>query len=114
MHTLIELLTTKEVAEILQVSSSTVRRLSDKNTIKSYIVNNYNYRKYCKNSVIEYKEKLFGNANASIKVETIKNNITNISAKSHPKHYLMHKYWGRKAHNVISDYIKYFSKNDDI
>ena len=44
----------------------------------------------------------------------IKNNITNISAKSHPKHYLMHKYWGRKAHNVISDYIKYFSKNDDI
>lgn len=114
MHNSMELLTTKEVAEILQVSSSTVRRLSDKNTIKSYIVNNYNYRKYCKNSVIKYKEKLFGNANASIKVETIKNNITNISAKSHPKHYLMHKYWGRKAHNVISDYIKYFSKNDDI
>ncbi|MCT7464886.1 DNA methyltransferase [Aliarcobacter cryaerophilus] len=114
MHTLIELLTTKEVAEILQVSSSTVRRLSDKNTIKSYIVNQSNYRKYCKNSVIEYKEKLFANANASIKAETIKNNITNISAKSHPKHYLMHKYWGRKAHNVISDYIKYFSKNDEI
>ena len=29
----------------------------------------------------------------------------NIKAQAHPAHYLMHKYWGRKPHNVIKDYI---------
>ncbi|MDX4069171.1 DNA methyltransferase [Aliarcobacter skirrowii] len=107
------LLTTKETAEILQISSSTVRRLADKKSIKAYIVNKSNYRKYCKDSVLHYKEQMYNSSNATENKETIKKNITNISAKSHPKHYLMHKYWGRKAHNVVSDYIKYFSKEDE-
>lgn len=39
------------------------------------------------------------------------NKITkNITAKSHPSHYMMHKYWGRKPHNVVSDYILNFTK----
>ena len=34
-------------------------------------------------------------------------------AKSHPKHSLMHKYWGRKPHNIVSYYINKFSKEGD-
>lgn len=34
----------------------------------------------------------------------------NIKAHSHPSHYMMHKYWGRKPHNVVSDYILNFTK----
>ena len=36
--------------------------------------------------------------------------LKNIPAKAHPAHYMMHKYWGRKSHNVISEYIK----NDEL
>jgi DNA modification methylase len=38
---------------------------------------------------------------------------TNIKASSHPKHYLMHKYWGRKPHNVVSEYIAKHTKKGD-
>ncbi|MDD5691721.1 MAG: DNA methyltransferase [Candidatus Omnitrophica bacterium] len=31
-------------------------------------------------------------------------------AESHPKHYLLHKYWGRKPHNIIKAYINKYSK----
>lgn len=41
----------------------------------------------------------------------IKNNI---KASAHPKHYLMHKYWGRKPHNVVNEYIAQYSKENDI
>lgn len=34
-------------------------------------------------------------------------------SKSHPKHYLMHKYWGRKSHSFVSDYIKAFTQKGD-
>ena len=37
----------------------------------------------------------------------------NISAESHPAHYLMHKYWGRKAHNIVNEYISCFTKEGD-
>lgn len=37
-----------------------------------------------------------------------------IEPKSHPSHYMMHKYWGRKAHNVISEYIKHFTNEGDV
>ena len=39
--------------------------------------------------------------------------LNNIKAKSHPQHYLLHRYWGRKAHNVVSEYIKNYSKKND-
>lgn len=37
-----------------------------------------------------------------------------IVAKPHPSRYLMHKYWARKPHNVVSEYIKHYSKEGDI
>ncbi|MES3004790.1 MAG: DNA methyltransferase [Patescibacteria group bacterium] len=43
----------------------------------------------------------------------MKNIKKNISAKTHPSHYMMHKYWGRKPHNVVSDYILNFTKPGD-
>lgn len=36
-----------------------------------------------------------------------------IEPKSHPAHYLMHKYWGRKPHNVVSEYIETHTKKGD-
>src|SRR3990172_12555794 len=35
-------------------------------------------------------------------------------AKTHPSMYLMHKYWARKPHNVVSEYIKHYSKEGDM
>lgn len=35
-------------------------------------------------------------------------------AKTHTPMYLMHKYWARKPHNVVSEYIKFYSKGGDI
>ena len=35
-------------------------------------------------------------------------------AKTHSSMYLMHKYWARKPHNVVSEYIKYHSKEGEI
>jgi len=35
-------------------------------------------------------------------------------AKTHTSMYLMHKYWARKPHNVVSEYIKHYSKEGDI
>ena len=40
--------------------------------------------------------------------------LKNIEPKSHPRHYMMHKYWGRKPHNVISDYIERHTKEGDV
>ncbi len=39
--------------------------------------------------------------------------LKNIPAKAHPAHYMMHKYWGRKPHNVVSDYIKNYTNEGD-
>lgn len=35
-------------------------------------------------------------------------------AKTHTPMYLMHKYWARKPHNVVSEYIKFYTKEGDI
>ncbi|WP_066640256.1 DNA methyltransferase [Desulfolucanica intricata] len=37
-----------------------------------------------------------------------------IDAATHPAHYLMHKYWARKPHNIINAYIEYFTKPGDL
>lgn len=37
-----------------------------------------------------------------------------ITPKSHPSHYLLHKYWGRKSHNLIEEYIQLFTKPGDV
>ena len=38
----------------------------------------------------------------------------NIKANSHSKHYLLHRYWGRKAHNVVGEYIANYTKENDV
>ncbi len=35
-------------------------------------------------------------------------------AKTHTPMYLMHKYWARKPHNVVAEYIKHYTKERDI
>jgi len=35
-------------------------------------------------------------------------------AKTHTSMYLMHKYWARKPHNVVGEYIKHYSNEGDI
>ncbi|MHB8277397.1 MAG: DNA methyltransferase [Candidatus Humimicrobiaceae bacterium] len=37
-----------------------------------------------------------------------------IVPKSHSSMYSMHKYWARKPHNVVSEYIKHYSKEGEI
>lgn len=37
-----------------------------------------------------------------------------IVAKTHESMYLMHKYWARKPANVVSEYIKYYTREGDI
>lgn len=34
--------------------------------------------------------------------------------KTHPPMYLMHKYWARKPHNVVAEYIKHYSAPGDV
>lgn len=34
--------------------------------------------------------------------------------KPHPPMYLMHKFWARKPHNVVAEYIRHYSKKDEI
>jgi len=35
-------------------------------------------------------------------------------AKAHTPMYVVHKYWARKPHNVVAEYIKHYSKGGDI
>jgi len=48
----------------------------------------------------------------------MQNNTQNINhalvAKAHTSMYLMHKFWARKPHNVVSEYIKHYSKEGDV
>jgi len=37
-----------------------------------------------------------------------------ISPQAHTPMYLMHKFWARKPHNVVGEYIEYYSKKDEI
>jgi len=37
-----------------------------------------------------------------------------ISPKAHTPMYLMHKFWARKPHNVVAEYIKHYSKKGEI
>jgi len=35
-------------------------------------------------------------------------------AKAHPRRHLVHKFWARKPHNVVAEYIEHYSKNGEI
>jgi len=51
-------------------------------------------------------------------VNVMKERIEHINyalvARTHTSMYLMHKYWARKPHNVVSEYIKHYPKEGDI
>lgn len=113
-----ELLNTKQAAEILGVSVSTIRRWCDNGTLTCYRIGNSGYRKFERSVVEELKTQFYGtSSNVSELSETSKNKPTiitkNIPAESHPAHYLMHKYWGRKAHNIVNEYISCFTNEGD-
>lgn len=113
-----ELLNTKQAAEILGVSVSTIRRWCDNGTLTCYRIGNSGYRKFERSVVEELKVQFYGeNSIVSENEETQENKPTiitkNISAESHPAHYLMHKYWGRKAHNIVNEYISCFTNEGD-
>lgn len=108
------LLTTKETAELLGVSVSTIRRWCNNGILPCYRVGQSRYRKFERSVIEKMMNEFYGkkfNSNHNLKQKKI---ITkNISAKSHPAHYLMHKYWGRKAHNIVNEYISCFSNEGD-
>jgi len=35
-------------------------------------------------------------------------------AKAHPKRHLIHKFWARKPHNVVAEYIEHYTKKGEI
>lgn len=112
----IEFINIKEAASILGVSVSTIRRWSDSGEIPCCRVGQSQYRKYNKQDILKKKQEIYGDLIGSpIKSDqnTEKIITKSIAAKSHPAHYLMHKYWGRKAHNIVSEYISCFSKEGD-
>ena len=37
-----------------------------------------------------------------------------IIAQAHTPMYLIHKYWARKPHNVVSEYIQHYSREGEI
>lgn len=112
-----KLLTTKEVALTLDISESTVRRWADSGYLPCYRVGESKYRKFSIDDIEKIKSKIYSNSNSLNKEHTnkkskvIKNDIPPLP---HPSHYLMHRYWGRKAHNVVSEYIKNFTDEGDI
>ncbi|WP_066895180.1 DNA methyltransferase [Clostridium nigeriense] len=112
-----KLLTTKEVAVALDVSESTIRRWADSGYLPCYRVGESKYRKFNANDIEKIKSEIYSNSSSLNKEgvskdsQIIKNNIPPLP---HPSHYLMHRYWGRKAHNVVSEYIKNFTDEGDI
>ena len=101
----------KQVADILNVSQSTVRRWADNGTIKSFKHPKSGYRKFEYNDVKIFKDSM--KKNVTNDKETFRIIDKNIVPLAHPKHYLMHRYWGRKAHNVVNEYIKCFTNEGD-
>lgn len=121
MHRNEKYLSTQETADLLSVSPSTVRRWGDDGILECCRVGKSQYRKFEYKNVMKLREKYYGeidclNDNVSRKVETkeIKVITENIKANSHPAHYLMHKYWGRKPHNVVNSYIENYTNENDI
>jgi 16S rRNA G966 N2-methylase RsmD len=47
-------------------------------------------------------------------IESIAPTSEELVSKSHPKHYLVHKYWGRKAHNLVAHFLLANTKAGDL
>ncbi|MGN0487869.1 MAG: DNA (cytosine-5-)-methyltransferase [Ruminococcus sp.] len=115
-----QLITPKQAADILGVSVSTIRRWTNDGTLKCYRVGKSGYRKFDKLVVKQLKDEFYGTTGDPVSTvddepeNTAPKHIKNsIVAESHPQHYLMHKYWGRKAHNVVNEYIACYTEEGD-
>jgi DNA-cytosine methyltransferase len=108
-------LKTKEVAELLSISESTVKRYADIGLLEYIRIGNYGHRRYPKESVEKYLLNQNNQASEILdnKLEKSNKKIGKLVANPHPGHYLMHKYWGRKAHNIVQQYIKHFTNPGD-
>lgn len=120
---------TKETAELLGISLSTVRRLANTGKLQCYTIPYNKYRKFKIDEVQNFKKQnliKFTKENTKVVEEfgdqlalnlndeqLTSDDLKQIKAKSHPAHYLMHKYWGRKPHNVVADYIEYYTNPGD-
>lgn len=102
-----------EAAKILEVSTNTIRRLADSGKLKCIRIQSTNYRKFKELDVVKFKKEFYDEPVIKNDIKKESRPKKSIPAKAHPAHYLMHKYWGRKPHNVVSDYIsRYTSKGD--
>lgn len=108
-----------QASKILGISASTLRRHADEGKIP-FISNNSNkYRKFYREDILKYRNELYEKKETFqfkfdiFEKKSTQSNLRKLVPKSHPSHYLMHKYWGRKPHNVVSEYINHFSMPND-
>lgn len=121
-----DLIGVNDAAKILGVSANTVRRLADSGKIECRRVQSTGYRKFEKEQIELFKNKFYMNNEVTITsmnqqislfedtANNKKDKMQNIKAKTHPAHYMMHKYWGRKPHNVVADYISNYTNRGDV
>ena len=109
-----ELLSLKEASEVLKISTSTVRRMCDEEKLTCYRIGKSGYRKVKSSEVFELAHQYYGDSPLENQLPEHETAINNIPAETHPALYLMHKYWGRKAHNIVDAYIEYYSKEGEI
>ncbi|MDF2800673.1 MAG: adenine-specific methylase [Anaerocolumna sp.] len=112
-----KLLTTKEAAITLEVSESTIRRWTDSGCLICERAGQSKYRKFKLEDVERAKKEMYSNGVNLSKSANINNSKSVINSDipplPHPAHYLMHRYWGRKAHNVVSEYINFYTNEGD-
>lgn len=118
-----ELIGVNAAAEIIGVSANTVRRLADSGRLNCYRTQSSRYRKFDKSEIKKFKEQFYKVEEPPVVKKDLsstpddlhikKESMQNIKAKAHPAHYLMHKYWGRKPHNVVAEYITNYTKKGD-
>ena len=98
------LYTTGEVANILKVSPVTVKRYIANEKIPSVKFNGIRRIKG-----VDLQNILSGLKKSSKTKSEIK-----IKQNIHSKHYLLHRYWGRKSADLISYYIKKYTQPNDL
>lgn len=103
------LIKTSEAAHMLGKSDATIKRWELEKKLTSHR-NKKNHRLFCHDEVLALKNNIkseFNNAKHTLPISRA------IDPLAHPAHYLMHKYWGRKSHNVVSEYIQTYTKSGE-
>jgi DNA-cytosine methyltransferase len=103
-----KLIKTSETAKLLEISEASVKRWDLDGKITSCRTID-NHRVFSEQEIRGLKTIIDAKRKAPTQTEMSKI----INPSPHPRHYLMHKYWGRKPHNVVSHYIKLFTNEGD-